>query len=160
MKIVVVADTHKDYHTLKKVVDANADADLFIHLGDGQHELVDMQNLYPEKQFIFVLGNSDFGTAKTDRIVSLGGHKIFCTHGHLYGVHFGVKKLVEKAKFNGCEIALHGHTHLFRMQQVEGVYVMNPGSLESPRGKNPPTYGIIVLSDENRIDMSIVAVEK
>jgi putative phosphoesterase len=160
MKIVVVSDTHKDFHVLKQVVDANLDADLFIHLGDGQHEFIDMQNLYMEKQFVFVLGNSDFGTAKTDRIVTLGGHKIFCTHGHLYGVHFGVKKLVEKAKLSGCEIALYGHTHIFSMKQTEGVYVMNPGSLESPRGKNPPTYGVIELSEGSRIEMNIVAIEK
>jgi predicted phosphodiesterase len=45
------------------------------------------------------------------------------------------------------------------MQQTDGIYVMNPGSLESPRGKNPPTYGVIQLTDGNHIEMNIIAVE-
>lgn len=157
MKIVVVSDTHKNFYCLQKVVEANPDSSLIIHLGDGEHELADMQGLYPEKQFVFVQGNTDFGIAKTERIISVGGHKIFCTHGHLYNVHNGVSDLVDKAGFGGCEIALYGHTHLFRTELVNGIYVMNPGSLGSPRGKNPATYGIIDIEGDS-IAMHIVEI--
>ena len=38
MKIVVVSDSHKEFHKLNSVVENNLDADAFIHLGDGEHE--------------------------------------------------------------------------------------------------------------------------
>jgi len=67
--------------------------------------------------------------------------------------------LVNAAKQNGCRIALYGHTHLYRTEVVEGVFVMNPGSLDSPRGKNKPTFGIIELSEKGQIKMNILAME-
>ena len=60
MKIVVVSDSHKEFHKLKSVVENNLDADAFIHLGDGEHEFNDVRNLHPEKSFLFVKGNCDF----------------------------------------------------------------------------------------------------
>ena len=49
MKIIVVADTHKDYKKYKAIVEKNSDADLFIHLGDGEHEFVEER--VPRKEF-------------------------------------------------------------------------------------------------------------
>ena len=37
MKIIAVADTNKDYHKYKAVVEKNLDADIVIHLGNGEH---------------------------------------------------------------------------------------------------------------------------
>ena len=54
MKIVVVSDSHKEFHKLNSVVENNLDADAFIHLGDGEHEFNDVRNLHPEKSFLFV----------------------------------------------------------------------------------------------------------
>ena len=68
MKIVVVSDSHKEFHKLNSVVENNLDADAFIHLGDGEHEFNDVRNLHPEKSFLFVKGNCDFADNKTIRI--------------------------------------------------------------------------------------------
>lgn len=159
MKLTVVSDTHKDFHGLKKIVEDNLDSDLFIHLGDGQHELLDMIQLFPDKDFYFVKGNSDFGHAKEERILTVGGYKAYLAHGHLLNVHGGLERLVDKAAFNHCSIALYGHTHLYRTECVNGIYIMNPGSPSSPRGKNPPTYGVIEISDDGRIAMNIVELK-
>jgi putative phosphoesterase len=123
-------------------------------------EVYDIINKYPNMNFAFVRGNCDYGESPAERILEVpGGVKIFCTHGHLYSVNSGIEYLVEKAKSENCSVALYGHTHIFRTEILNGVYVMNPGSITSPRGKNPPTYGIINISFNMEISMSIVELD-
>lgn len=160
MKILVVADTHKNFEVLDVCVKNNLDADIIIHLGDGEHEFNDIRKMYPEKAMIYVKGNTDFGTYEETHVAKIGGYKIFCCHGHTMGVHDGLERLVSVAKENGCNIALYGHTHLYKTELIDGVYVMNPGSLDSPRNHNKPTFGVIELSEEGQIKMNILAIEE
>ncbi len=159
IKITVFADSHKDFHKLKNIVDDNLDSDLFVHLGDGQLELLDISQMYPDKEFVLVKGNSDFGTAKEERVITIGGYKAFCAHGHTLNVHSSLESLLDKAQFNNCKIALYGHTHIFKTEFVDGIYVMNPGSVSSPRGKNPPSYGIIEITEDDTIKMNIIEIK-
>ena len=158
MKIVVVSDSHKEFHKLNSVVENNLDADAFIHLGDGEHEFNDVRNLHPEKSFLFVKGNCDFADNKTIRIANAKGIKILCVHGHEHHVHQGLDTLIAVAKQNGCKIALYGHTHLYRTELIDGIYVMNPGSIDSPRDKRPPSYGIITIDDDGVIYIAILVL--
>lgn len=155
MKILVVSDTHKDFAVLKSIIDSNRDADMLIHLGDGEQEFASVRELYPMMPMVYVAGNCDLGNHERSHAATVGGCKIFCCHGHMYGVHNGLELLAETAKLNGCRIALYGHTHVFRTEEVAGVKIMNPGSPHSPRGGNKPTYGIIDLDGSGKIDMSI-----
>lgn len=159
MKIIVVSDSHKEFERLRKVVETHKDADLYVHLGDGEHELREVANLYTDKQFVFVKGNCDFGMAKTEQVIDIGICKIFCTHGHTMDVHNGLDTLVANAKVNECKIALYGHTHYYRTEIVDGIYIMNPGSIDSPRGRNKPSYGIIDISESGKITMNIIAIK-
>ncbi|GHV46534.1 phosphoesterase [Clostridia bacterium] len=155
MKITVMADSHKDFFRLNAVAEANLDSDLFIHLGDGQFECSDVAAEHPDKKFVFVKGNDDFGEGKTERVITVGGHKAYICHGDLLNVHNGLQRLIDRAHLHECVIALYGHTHVFRTEFTDGVYIMNPGSISSPRGKNPPSYGIIDITGEGKIDMRI-----
>ena len=159
MKILVVADTHKNFAALDLCVKKNLDADMIIHLGDGEHEFDDISMMYPQKAMIYVGGNCDFGTHKETHIAQAEGYKIFCCHGHTLDVHNGLDYLVATAKKNNCKIALYGHTHLYKTELIDGVFVMNPGSLDSPRNHNKPTFGIIDLSPDGKIKMNIIAME-
>ncbi len=159
MKIIAVADTHKDYKKYKAIIENNLDADLFIHLGDGEHEYNDVKAEFPEKNFIFVQGNCDFGSYKLLEVVEAGDYKILCVHGHEYNVQGGLDALISEAKAHGCRIALYGHTHMYRTECTDGVYVMNPGAVDSPRGKNKPSYGVINITDTGKVTMNIVAIK-
>ena len=159
MKIVVVADTHKDYQKYKSIVEKNPDADMFIHLGDGEHEFADVKKEFPDKTFYFVQGESDFGSYDKEKVIDTGKCKIFCIHGHEHNVAFSLDPLISEAKNHGCKIALYGHTHMYRQECVDGVYVMNPGAVDSPRGRNRPSYGIITIGDDGKIRMNLVAVK-
>lgn len=158
MKIVVVSDTHRNFHVLEEIVSGNPDAELFIHLGDGENEARDVQNLHLDKTMVYVGGNSDYGMHKSIQIVTACGYKIFCCHGHIQRVNAGLDRLVSDARANDCRIALFGHTHIYRTENIDGIYVMNPGSPDCPRGHNKPTYGVIELDGEGGVKMNIVAV--
>ena len=159
MKIIAVADTHKDYQKLKNIVEKNPEADIFINLGDGEHEFADVSAEFPDKKFVFVQGDCDFGHHKTMEVVEAGGYKILCVHGHEHNVQGGLDPLVSEAKARGCRIALFGHTHMYRTEILDDVYVMNPGAIDSPRGKNKPSYGVIIIDDTGKLTMNIVALK-
>lgn len=159
MKILVVSDTHRNFAAFKASVEKNADADMVIHLGDGEHEFQDVSRLFPEKPMVYVGGNCDFGSHENTHIVHACGYKIFCCHGHNFHVHDGLEYLVSAAKKNDCKIALYGHTHLYRTEVTDGVFVMNPGSLDSPRNRNKPTFGVVELASDGDIKMNIVPME-
>lgn len=159
MKIVVVADTHKDYKNYRAVVEKNDDADLFIHLGDGEHEYLDVKREFPDQKFVFVQGECDFGSYPPLEVVEAGGYKIICVHGHEFNVQGGLDPLIAEAKQRDCRVALFGHTHMYRTECIDDVYIMNPGAIDSPRGKNKPSYGIITIDGTGKLKMNIVALK-
>lgn len=159
MKIIVVSDTHRNFGVLNSIIENNIDADLFIHLGDGENEFRDVQSIYPDKAMVYVGGNCDYAPHKQTAVVTVCGYKMFCCHGHTMHVHSGLEYLVKTAKDNDCKIALYGHTHLYRTENFGGVFVMNPGSPDCPRNHNLPTYGEIEVNSNGEIRMNIITVE-
>jgi putative phosphoesterase len=157
MKITVISDSHRNFHRLKQVVERNIDSDLFIHLGDGMLEVIDVLKLYPDKKFVFVRGNTDYLKYREESVVDAGGYNIFCTHGHNYNVHWEMDTIIRRAHSKHCKIVLFGHTHIYRTECINGMYIMNPGSLDRPRGKNLPSYGIITISENGTVSMNIIA---
>lgn len=160
MRILVVSDTHRNYDALEAIIKKNPGADMLIHLGDGEREFDDINHLYPQFPMVYVGGNCDYGMHKTTHIVHACGLKIFCCHGHTLGVRGGTSALVSTAGQNGCKIALYGHTHVYHTEISNGIYVMNPGSPDSPRNGNKPSYGVIDLNENGQINMNIVTMEK
>ena len=160
MKILVVSDTHRNYSVLEAMIKKNPDADMLIHLGDGEREFDDVSRVFPQFPMVYVGGNCDYGMHKTVHVVQACGHKIFCCHGHTLGVRGGISQLVSVAKQNDCDIALYGHTHVRFAELSDGVYVMNPGSPDCPRGGNPPSYGVIELGEDGQVEMNIVILER
>ena len=145
MKVVVLSDSHGGFAQVMQVVQANQDADLFLFLGDTGQEVQDLQCLEPQLPLLAVRGNCDWGMdAPAEGLLTLENQRIFYTHGHLYGVKSGLSALVYEAREKGATIALYGHTHLAKIQQMDGLLVMNPGSLtRSPGGRN--SYGVLLL---------------
>ena len=56
MKLLVVSDVHGDLDALERAVDAEADADAVIFLGDGLREAEDLQDMRPELKIYSVRG--------------------------------------------------------------------------------------------------------
>ena len=153
MKILVVSDTHRKDDNLKMVLSEECPLDMLIHLGDAEgseHFIPDWVN--PECRMEMVLGNNDF-FSRLDRELDIAGHKAFITHGHYYGVSMGPEGLVDEAKSRGCDIAMYGHTHRPFLDVIDGVTVLNPGSLSYPRQEGRrPSYMIIHVDADGKMD--------
>ena len=149
MRIIVVSDTHGDFHSLQKLVEKHRrDAELFMHLGDGAQDVEQIRTLYPKCRILQVRGNSDIGSdAMFLGCFSLGPARIFYTHGHLYNVKFDMEQLLQAAKEVEANVVLFGHTHQALYQYRSGVHLLNPGSLGHPKdGKK--SYGVVDLTEQ------------
>ena len=76
------------------------------------------------------------------------GIKIFYCHGHRYGVKDGREKLAAEAKRRGCGLALYGHTHIAMIDEIDGVMLVNPGSLRYPVGKGGSYCYLVINKDK------------
>lgn len=155
MKILVVSDTHRKDDNLKLVLSEECPLDMLIHLGDAEgseHFIPDWVN--PECRMEMVLGNNDFfSRLDREREIDIAGHKAFITHGHYYGVSMGPEGLVDEAKSRGCDIAMYGHTHRPFLDVIDGVTVLNPGSLSYTRQEGRrPSYMIIHVDADGKMD--------
>ena len=66
----------------------------------------------------------------------IDGKTIYCSHGHVYN-----EKNLPPLKRG--DIFLHGHTHVLMAKEVEGITILNPGSVSIPKEGNPPTYAVL-----------------
>ena len=154
MKIIVLSDTHGNYRALQKVALLHQDADMLIHLGDGERELNQLFNSEPwaEQKFHCLKGNCDYGQGvQVYRTLTLDlpyGHRIFAAHGDNFQVKFGTARIAYEARENQADIVLYGHTHVSDCRYEDGLYILNPGSLSLPRDGKPPSYALIDVSEK------------
>ena len=103
MRILVVSDTHGNDSSLRRAILAQPKAEVVIHLGDGEEELLRAKRAFPEKMFLAVRGNCDFGSdLPLTGEFTAQGVKIFYTHGHYYGVKSGLYTFACAARERGA----------------------------------------------------------
>lgn len=143
MRIVVLSDSHGDVSNVNRILMSQSKAEIVFFCGDGEDDIETAKNNFPEKMFIPVKGNCDWGKKlPTTDFFTAEGKKIMVTHGHNYNVKFTYSEVIQTAKNNGCDILLFGHTHSSFTDYDDGLYIMNPGSAH---GYNA-TYGIIDIT--------------
>lgn len=146
-RIIVVSDTHYDSKSLTKIVNMYPKASLYLHAGDSQ---LDEYSIRP---FISVKGNNDYLISDEVRIIDLGVNKIYMTHGHKN--YLSEDSLSLLAKRNECNILIFGHTHRPFYKIVDGVHILNPGSLSLSRSTLGNTYATIEIDENNEINIEI-----
>lgn len=144
MKVIIVSDSHGKRGILEELVERHKDAQCFLHCGDiecGDEE-------YPE--YIKVNGNNDFfSTFPNERVVGIGGHRIYMAHGHMLPFRNRLENLVRKAKEKECDIACFGHTHVALLTKMDGITVINPGSLWRSRDGRGPSYCVLEINGDD-----------
>ncbi len=150
MRIIAMADSHGNLDALKKIFEQTSQSgNIFVHLGDGLKELETIKKEYTALNIREVAGNCDYrSTAKAYDFIFAGGAKILITHGHKYGVSYGMEELTTLARVNGCNVALFGHTHCRCSVYENGIYFLNPGSCASPRDFSKPSYGYVDITPQ------------
>jgi putative phosphoesterase len=167
MKFLIASDIHGSAYYCKKLIEAfyAEKADRLILLGDilyhgprndlpkeyAPKEVITMLNPLAES-IICVRGNCDgevddmvldFPVLAEYAIISdnsLGSNIIFATHGH----HYNASKL---PKLKMGDILLHGHTHVPTFEKVDGIFVVNPGSVSIPKENSEHSYIIFENSE-------------
>lgn len=146
MRILVFSDSHGSGRAMQKAIDDHPEAEHIIFLGDGEEEFDELPLFYAGRNFYAVRGNCDWHSKKpTQLLISLGGKKIFASHGHVQNVKYGYEGLIAAAKSQGADIALFGHTHRAVEFYDDGLYVMNPGSISRPASGHS-SYGIVDIT--------------
>jgi len=159
-KILVISDTHGRTKYLEKILPKVKPVDYLFHLGDVGRD-ADYIEVIAECPCAFVAGNNDFySDLPTERLPKIEDTRFFMTHGHNYYVN-AYKTLVAKmAKEKGADVALFGHTHVPFQEEIDGVLVLNPGSLSLPRQEDHyPTYMILYVSEGNKVEVELHRVE-
>lgn len=144
MKIIAVSDTHGRLAAMDQVLRIHKNADIVVHCGDSQTGIEDIKLDHPDHMYVNVQGNCDFYPAyeEIDEFTA-EGVRFMVTHGHRFGVKFGLFELKREAKKRGAQVVLFGHTHIEHNEYDEGIYYINPGSC---RGAHAP-YAVIEVKD-------------
>lgn len=131
MRMVVLSDIHYEKDLAKKVIEKHRkDVDLFVFLGDGIDNFEDLTVFDSRVKTIAVKGNCDYDSnADVYELFDFCGRKIFCTHGNLYDVDLGLKRLKQTAKDKGADVCLYGHTHTAYSENNDDLLVLNPGAI-------------------------------
>ena len=93
MKILVMSDSHGNLKGVEKALKKlGSNADVVVHCGDGTRgEALWLKENCGDKKVVCVRGNCDFtGDMKDEEYFEVCGKKIMATHGHLYGVKYGL----------------------------------------------------------------------
>ena len=154
MRIIVMADSHGAGSAVMKIIQRNIyTADLFVHLGDGEDDILGVLQEYPDIKLLQVRGNcdrrKDIPTSRVIETVPGPDEKtvrVLAVHGHLQYVERGTGTLIRLAQENGCSIALFGHTHQRCEISEDGVLLINPGSCAQSRDDDPPSYAYIDIT--------------
>lgn len=156
MKVLLVSDSHGRNQNMEKVIRKVSPIDLLIHLGDLEGSEGYLEAIAP-CPVEMVAGNNDFfSRLPRERIIQLGNHKIFLTHGHNHYVNYGNDRLREAARQNGCDYVFFGHIHRPVYDIDEEITVVNPGSISLPRQDNRrPSYAIIDIGRKGELQITI-----
>ena len=153
MKIAVFSDTHGSAKLMLSAVKEYR-PDVILHLGDGNSDLKKLESEFPDTPIYAVCGNCDYEACAPETLtVDLGGIKAFMTHGHRYGVRYGkLDGLLYAAECSGAKIAMYGHTHCAVFEEIEGIFVLNPGTAGSGSLK---TWAKLETDGEGKLSCSI-----
>ena len=164
LTLLVVSDIHGNSANLERVLERQIKKpDALLFLGDGYSDITRAEPL--DMPLFAVQGNCDMwslmglGELRRDLTATLGGYKIFMTHGHAYINSGGVDAIAARGAREGADVVLYGHTHVrheahYAAGDVVGgvkldkvLHLFNPGSLGSPRDGKAPAFGVIEIRE-------------
>ena len=149
MKYLIISDTHGCYTELCCILEQEKEIKDVIFLGDGLNDISKAKLDYPDRNFICVKGNCDYGESLPSmNIINIDKYKVLITHGDGFDVKSSKLRLRRAAIGLGVDVALYGHTHRQYYEYLDGLYIFCPGSVkpEAASAYNP-SYGIMDFSE-------------
>jgi len=151
-KLLVLSDSHGNIAALKAVfnwakdyIPPNDTICAAAFLGDGLSDLkkaADATGFFCDWKCVG--GNNDYGISMPDALTfDYAEHRFFICHGHHYGLYGGHHALLAAARNNNADAALFGHSHVPHYKTVDGIKLINPGSVGRPRSRIGATFAVI-----------------
>ena len=143
-KIILISDTHAVKDASDRIKAAYPMADYLIHCGDS---------LLPEfklDSFIAVKGNVDeYSDLPQTKIIEVEEHRILVIHGNTLfpGRDPDYKAVSKEGKANNCDVVFFGHSHTYYDGTVDGVRLLNPGSIWKNRDESPASYMEVTIDN-------------
>lgn len=140
MLVGLISDTHGKLSPA--VHEAFARVDYIIHAGDicAQGVLWELESIATT---LAVLGNCDYldyGAGVNPTLVTtIGGVRVFVSHFP--------EDAALAARSGEYGLAVHGHTHIPRDEQLGSCRIVNPGSASRPRGGSRACVALVELAD-------------
>ena len=159
MRIGVISDTHGSIAAVDRCILRAGEVACWFHLGDISSDADNLSKKVGVPVYS-VLGNCDFRYGSdcpedafpepqkyyaAERVVTVGGARIFLCHGHDYEVSLAPFTLSYRAEELGCAAALYGHTHVASLMNYGGLLLLNPGSPSRPRNGRAPSFAIMTV---------------
>jgi putative phosphoesterase len=156
MKILIVSDSHGRNYYLEKAIKRVQPIDLLIHLGDYEGSQEYIKAIAPCKVEM-VSGNNDYNIdMDKDKLITIGNYSVFLTHGHRYGVNYGIDRIKEIGMEYGASIVIFGHTHRPLIDLSSSIWAINPGSISQPRQEGGiPTFIIMDIDTEGKAHFTL-----
>ena len=146
-RVLAFSDSHGSTRQIISALEEQPEAEYALFLGDGAESFSELSPAFPEMRFYAVCGNCDrWSDLPAFRVVSIAGKKIYMTHGHTEGVKYAMGTLIKQALAHGAEVALYGHTHISSVNYIDGLHIVNPGSVSRPRAGRAG-YAVIDITD-------------
>lgn len=142
MRFIVCGDNHGEAEAMEKLKENYPEVEKFVHCGDIGLPVNEV------KGFTVISGNNDVhGNYPDSLVVTIGDLRVFMIHGHQLAYGKRLESLAKKAKALDCQIACFGHTHVYQVENVDGVLCINPGSLNYNRDGSAPCYAVVDVID-------------
>ncbi|XMB72369.1 metallophosphoesterase [Mycoplasmatota bacterium WC30] len=155
MKLLLFSDNHRDREAVNQVLQKNPNLDRYISLGDSEMKESELTKL----DIFGVKGNYPYEPKFPKELTFvLEGTKVYLTHGHLFSVKMGLKRLLNYGIYNDINVICFGHTHRPLLKEIQGIIFINPGTLCCRKIPSKCSYALLEITDKN-IDVIIKTLE-
>ena len=155
-KLLVLSDTHGCVTALKAVLNwaknhtpPNDTICGAAFLGDGLSDLrpaADAAGFFCDWKLVG--GNNDYGYSIPEAaLLEFCDHLFFMCHGHRHSLYGGYHTLAAAARGAGANAALFGHSHVPLLKNMDGITLINPGSIGRPRSRIGATFAVIECTE-------------
>ncbi|MGN1343660.1 MAG: metallophosphoesterase family protein [Traorella sp.] len=147
MKIVLMSDSHGRNDLIDMIIKLHPDAKMYLHCGDIECD----ERVYP--MLTTVKGNNDyFADYPTMVKLKLGTYRVLMLHSHTCPYRNKDSFMAHLAKQYECDTVFYGHSHVAKDEIVDGVRLINPGSLYYSRDGRPVSYCVIRIDSEMNVE--------
>ena len=160
MLIGLISDTHipdRAKEIPQKVIDTFKDVDLILHAGDltSMEVIEELEKIAP---VMAIQGNMDRVNGidlPKARVIKAEDLRIGLVHGEVYP-RADTQQLLYLARQLDADILVSGHSHQPKIEQIDGILLLNPGSPIVPRLADRTV--MLLEINKKEVDVEIIKI--